>query len=420
MDGPPGRPVATASRSSHGLDGVNFFVAAVQTGFGSFITVYLVKNQWPPDAIGFALTIATLSTLFSQIPAGAALDSMREKRPAVLFGIAGVGLAALLLCVTTARPAVYLALAIQGLASSLIGPGIAAISLALVGQAALSQRIGRNARFASIGNGLAAVAMGIAGAYLPALSVFLMSAMLALPALLSLSLISEASEPTIAQSDPIRGHGQDGTRITWQGMKSLLLDRRLSIFATCVVMFFAASAALGPGVALHVTQLWPAFATLIVAATILVPQAIVAAISPWVGRRAETSGRRPLLLVGWGLIPLQALLYATLPDVFGLVFGNLLNAFSAAIFGVVMTVVAADLTRRTGCFNLTLGALGVAVSIGASVSTFCTGISAALFGDRGAAVGLVLVGLCGLLLLWTRMPETRLPQRVPDGMVAAD
>ncbi len=160
-----------------------------------------------------------------------------------------------------------------------------------------------------------------------------------------LSLISEASEPTIAQSDPIHRHGQDDTRFTWQGLKALLVDRRLSIFAACVVMFFAASAAMGPGVALHVTQLWPAFATLIVAATILVSQAIVAAISPWVGRRAKTSGRRPLLLVGWGLIPLQALLYATLPDVFGLVFGNPLNAFSAAIFGVVMAVVAADLTR---------------------------------------------------------------------------
>jgi hypothetical protein len=41
----------------------------VQTGFGSFVTVYLVKNH-RPDAIGFALTIATLSSLFSQIPAG--------------------------------------------------------------------------------------------------------------------------------------------------------------------------------------------------------------------------------------------------------------------------------------------------------------------------------------------------------------
>ena len=41
-----------ARRSSRGLDGVNFFVAAVQTGFGAFVTVYLVKNAWAPQAIG--------------------------------------------------------------------------------------------------------------------------------------------------------------------------------------------------------------------------------------------------------------------------------------------------------------------------------------------------------------------------------
>jgi MFS family permease len=344
---------------------------------------------------------------------------MRDKRRAVLLGIAGVGLAALLLCVTTARPAVYLALAVQGLASSLIGPGIAAISLALVGHAALSERIGRNARFASIGNGLAAVAMGIAGAYLPALSAFLMSAVLALPALLSLSLISEASEPTIAQSDPIRGHGQDGTRITWQGMKPLLLDRRLSIFAACVVMFFAASAALGPGVALHVTQLWPAFATLLSRQPSWCrrqswPRFLRgSAGAPKIPAEDRSAGR-----VGADPAPGAAVCNAA-RCVWACV-RQPAERVQRRDSEWSMTVVAADLTRRTGCFNLTLGALGVAVSIGASVSTFCTGISAAMFGDRGAAVGLVLVGLCGLLLLWTRMPETRLPQRVPDGMVAAD
>ena len=92
---------------------------------------------------------------------------------------------------------------------------------------------------------------------------------------------------------------------------------------------------------------------------------------------------------------------------FALVLGNLLNAVSGAIFGVTMTVVAADLARRTGWFNLTLGALGVAISVGASLSTFFTGISAAAFGARTAALGLALIGLCGLLLLWVGMPETR-------------
>jgi MFS family permease len=79
------------------------------------------------------------------------------------------------------------------------------------------------------------------------------------------------------------------------------------------VLFFAASAALAPGVAAQVTKRRPEFATLIVAATILLPQAIVAMISPWIGRTAEHSGRRPMLLLGWGLLPVQAVLYATLP-----------------------------------------------------------------------------------------------------------
>ena len=131
-------------------------------------------------------------------------------------------------------------------------------------------------------------------------------------------------------------------------MKSLLLDRRLVIFAVCVVLFFAASAAIGPGIAAQVTRRHPDFAALVVAATILLPQAIVATISPWIGQTAEITGRRPLLLVGWGLLPLQGLLVATLPGPFAPVLCHLLNAVSGAIFGVMMTVVAADLTRRTG------------------------------------------------------------------------
>jgi MFS family permease len=126
-----------SARSMRLLDSVNFFVAAVQTGFGAFVTVYLVKSAWPPAVIGLALTIATMSTLVSQMPAGALIDSVHDKRWPVLFGMAGVGLAALLLGLTAVKPAVYLALAVQGLSSALIAPGIAAISLALVGESGL-------------------------------------------------------------------------------------------------------------------------------------------------------------------------------------------------------------------------------------------------------------------------------------------
>ena len=395
------------NRSALGLDGVNFFIAAVQTGFGAFVTVYLVKSQWSPEDIGFALTISTLSTLFSQLPAGAYIDAIADKRKAVLLGISGVGLAASLLCVTAAKLGVYLAMAFQGLGSSLISPGIAAISLALVGQARLSERIGRNARFASIGNGLAAGVMGIAGSYLPAVSMFLVAALLVAPALLSLLLIRPEGDiqPVVASQSG------DEARITLRGMKSLLLNRQLVIFGVCVVLFFASSAALGPGFAGQVTRLDPGYATLIVAVTILLPQAIVATISPWIGRQANILGRRPLLLVGWGLLPLQAALYAIVPGPYTLFATYLLNAVSGAVFGVMMTVVAADLTRRMGYFNLTLGALGVAVSIGASMSTFFAGLVAGQFSARTAAFGLALVGGCGWLLVWIGMPETLVSDR---------
>ena len=142
----------------------------------------------------------------------------------------------------------------------------------------------------------------------------------------------------------------------------------------------------------------------------------MAVISPWVGRRADRSGRRSLLLLGWGLIPVQGLLYAALPGLFALVVGNALNAVSGAIFGVTMTVVVADLTQRTGCFNLTLGALGVAISGGASLSTLFTGMSAGAFGARLAVLGLALVGLGGLLLLWAHMPQTQLPHVARQGV----
>jgi hypothetical protein len=90
-------------RNLYGLDGVNFFIAAVQTGFGAFVTVYLVNQQWSAQAIGFVLTIGTLSSLFSQMPAGAFIDSLPDKSRAVRLGIIGIGGAALLLGLSSAR-----------------------------------------------------------------------------------------------------------------------------------------------------------------------------------------------------------------------------------------------------------------------------------------------------------------------------
>ena len=391
------------SRSLHGLDWLNFFVANVQTGFGPFIAVYLTENRWTTAEVGFALTIGTTCSLVSQIPAGAIVDALRDKRRAVWVGILSISGTALMYALSPTQISVYLAEVLHGLASSVIGPAIAAVTMTLVGQAAFSERIGRNARFAAIGNGLAAGAMGAAGSLISASSVFWLTAALCVPAIVALRMISPE---TVGGISKVAGTDDKEAKITLGGMKELLSDHRLLIFAACVVLFFLSSAAMLPLAATQITKHRPDLADILIAVTIVVPQIITAALAPWVGRSADRRGRRPIMLLGWSMLPLQGLLYASQLSPFLLLVCQMLSGVSAAVFGVTMTLVAADLTRASGRFNLTLGSLGVAIAAGASVSTTLAGVTASWLGDRAAFLFLALAGLAGVLLLWFVMPET--------------
>jgi len=391
------------SRSLHGLDWLNFFVANVQTGFGPFIAVYLTENRWTTAEVGFALTIGTTCSLVSQIPAGAIVDALPDKRRAVWVGILSISGTALMYALSPTQISVYLAEVLHGLASSVIGPAIAAVTMTLVGQAAFSERIGRNARFAAIGNGLAAGAMGAAGSLISASSVFWLTAALCVPAIVALRMISPESVGGISK---VAGTDEREAKITLGGMKELLSDHRLLIFAACVVLFFLSSAAMLPLAATQITKSWPDLADILIAVTIVVPQIITAALAPWVGRSADRHGRRPIMLLGWSMLPLQGLLYASQLSPFLLLVCQMLSGVSAAVFGVTMTLVAADLTRASGRFNLTLGSLGVAIAAGASVSTTLAGVTANWLGDSAAFLFLALAGLAGVLLLWFVMPET--------------
>ena len=61
--------------------------------------------------------------------------------------------------------------------------------LAWLAGAHISRRLGRNARFASIGSGLAAAGMGACGYFLSSRSVFLVTLLLTIPTIVSVALI---------------------------------------------------------------------------------------------------------------------------------------------------------------------------------------------------------------------------------------
>ncbi len=386
-----------SGRGGRALDLLNFFVADVQTGFGPFVAVYLTAEKWTQVEIGFALTLGTVTSLASQIPAGALVDAVRNKRTVASIGLIGIIIAALLLAILPFELPVMVAQILHGAASCMITPAIAAISLNLAGHAALGERLGRNARFASLGNGLTAAVMGVTGSFLSGGSVFWLTAGLCVPALVSLAWIApggHASQQTTSQP------------FEWSGLRRLFSDRRLLIFGLCVLLFHLANAAMLPLAGAAVTMRAGEIANLIIAACIMVPQGIVALISPWVGRAAAGHGRRPVLLLGWLALPVRGVLLALLPGSYLLVGAQAISGISAAVFGVMLPLIAADLTRGTSHFNLCLGVLGLSVSVGAAVSTSLAGWIADAAGVDAAFYALAGAGLLGSLLVWFAMPET--------------
>jgi MFS family permease len=397
-------PPGPTLRSQRGLDWFVFFVADVQTGFGPFVAVYLTAQKWTQVDIGLVLTVGSLVALAGQMPGGALVDAAPSERLVAGLSIVAIAISALAYAAFPIFAVIMVAAVLHAAASCVLGPAIAAISLGLVGHAAIGQRFGRNARFAAIGNGLAAAAMGASGYFLSARAVFFVTAMLLVPALLALRLISSR------EIDPERAHGgppERQTRGSTTKFSGLTRARPLVIFAICIMLFHLANAAMLPLMGSVLTTRSSQWATVLIAACIVGPQLLVAIFSPWIGSRTEVWGCRPLLLIAFAALPIRGLFFATVTNPYLLVTVQLLDGVAAAVLAVAVPLIVADLTRGTGHFNLGQGIVGTAMGIGASVSTTYAGYLSDHFGSPVAFLGLTVIAMLGFVAVWTTMPETR-------------
>jgi MFS family permease len=391
--------------SLRGLDGVNLFLAGALSGFGPYVAVYLAEQKWTQQSIGFVLTAGGFAGLLSQLPGGALLDAIRSKRIAVALGAAMVAAGALIIEVRPSFPFVLAALVLQGITGGFLGLAITAISLGLVGNAALAERLGRNQRFASAGGVLATGFMGFIAYFLSYRAIFIAAAALVLPLLLALGRI-QPSDIHFGRASCIPDHQGPGAPPRAR-LRSLWKTPGLLIFAGSVFLFQMANASMLPLAGEAFAYNEAALSSLIVTALIVVPQVIVAIMAPWAGRRANTWGRRPLLLVGFTALPIRALVFAWTTNPTILIFAQLLDGVSGTMLGVLTALIVADLTAGTGRFNLAQGFVGTISGIGASLSTTLSGLVAGNLGRAAGFLGIAAVALAALLLLWSLMPETR-------------
>jgi len=391
-------------RSQRGLDWFAFFLADMQTGWGPFVAAYLTSKAWTQLDIGLILTFGTASAMALQIPIGALVDRVSSKRALAAIAVIAITGSALLLALWPVFSVALVAKLLHALASCLSGPVLAAISLGLVGHTLLSTRLGRNARFLSLGNAIAAGLMGMVAYYYSNQAIFLLTAALGVPTLIALAQIRPGEIDPVLARGGLRKHEEGGW---WESIAHLASDPALPIFAAAVVLFQLSNAAMLPIMAGSLTRRVPESATLILAICILAPQFVVAAIAPSVGRAAQSFGRRPLLMLCFLPLCARAAVFAVTSDPFAIVAAQLLDGISAATLGVLVPLIIADTTRGSGHFNFAQGVVGVAVGIGASLGTTMAGFIADTFGSAAVFQVLGGVGALGFLLVLALMPETR-------------
>ncbi len=399
FDGAP----APSRRSQRGLDWFVFFLSDVQTGFVPFIAVYLTAQNWAPSEIGFILTAGATVALIGQIPGGALVDLAKSERLLAALAVVAIAVSLLALVINPSFVVVLGAAILQAGAKCLLGPAVAAISLGLVGHQAISVRLGRNARFTAIGSIMAAAAMGLWGQLFSTNTVFLVTAAMCVPALAAVWVIRGEEIDVDRAHGGKAGHPGDPLA----AIRSLARNTPLVTFAACALLFHLANAAMMPQLASVITMRSGEWAAKLVSACVIVPQLVVALLSPLIGERAQSLGRRRLILASFAVLAIRATLFAIVENPFLLIVVQILDGLSGAILSVIVPLVIADVTHGSGRFNLAVGVVGTCMGIGAALSTTLGGQISAAFGSAASFVALAGLAGVGFVLALTQMPETR-------------
>ena len=122
--------------------------------------------------------------------------------------------------------------------------------------------------------------------------------------------------------------------------------------------------------------------SLIISALIVVPQVLVVLMAPWAGRSGTKPGPPPASAyrVRRFADPRAVFRFDRRSAASIIVGVQVLDGISATVLGVLTALVTADITARTGRFNLALGIVGTASGIGASISTTLSGLEAERLG----------------------------------------
>jgi MFS family permease len=386
------------------LDALNFFLADVRDGLGPYLAIYLLTEQKSDQAsIGVVMSIAALAGIAAQTPAGALIDRSTAKRGLMIAAAVVVTLACLALPFIARFEWVAATQAIAGAAGAIFAPAVAAVTLGIVGPKAFARRIGRNEAFNHAGNAVAATLAGISAYFFGPVVVFWLLAGMAIASIFAtLSIPAAAIDHGVARG--LEGDAERHDKPS--GFQVLLTCKPLLIFAAATVLFHFSNAAMLPLVGQKLALVNRELGTTLMSLCIVAAQMVMVPVAIMVGRKADAWGRKPIFAAALAVLALRGALYPLSDNPYWLVGVQLLDGVGAGIFGALFPLVVADLTRGTGHFNVSQGAIATAAGLGGALSAAAAGFIVVAAGYSAAFLFLAAIAAVALGLFVAMMPET--------------
>lgn len=409
-------PPIAAQQAQRPLDALNFFLADVRDGLGPYLAIYLLTEQkWNEASIGAVMSVAGLAGIAAQTPAGALIDISKAKRGLVVAAAIVVTIACLVLPLVPQFWLVAATQAVAGASAAIFAPAVAAIALGIVGPKAFAARIGRNEAYNHAGNAVSAIlAGGLAYFYGPVVVFWLLAAMAVASIFATLSIPAESIDDRMARGLADVSHGgEQDMKNKASGFRVLLTCRPLLIFAVATVLFHFSNAAMLPLVGQKLALANPALGTTLMSACIVAAQLVMVPVAIVVGKKADVWGRKPIFAVALAVLAFRGAMYPLSDNPAWLVGVQLLDGIGAGIYGAMFPLVVADLTRGTGHFNVSQGAIATAAGLGGALSTAVAGMIIMAAGYSAAFYFLAAVAGTALVLFYLWMPETLPDQPVP-------
>jgi MFS family permease len=387
------------------LDMLNFFLADVRGGLGPFVNVYLATSaQWTPFAIGATMTTSGLIGVAAHPAVGAFIDKTHAKRETVVFGAFLLALCSVSIVTWPITPVVLISDVAMAALGGLFAPAIAAITLGLYDRDELPRRLARNIAFDRAGNISVALLSGAIGVVVSQRAPFYLAPFFAIATTAAaLSIPASAIDDERARGLEPLAAGEEEEPAGW---RALLGYRPLLIFVAAAALFNFANGPMLPLVAQKLALANPRFAPGFASASIVMAQLVTILMSTLV-RRANVTGRKPLLILAFLALPLRGGLCAIANDPLSLLALQAMDGIGFGLFDALLPLVLADLMQGTGRYSLARGSLGALHGAGGALSQIVGGYIVWRAGYATAFLALAAVATAALAIVVLVLPETK-------------